>query len=240
MVIIRDEKKIARLRQVGMWANFVGLGVLIAGLILPLIIQNDQILIFQVLAIPVGWLLSQVGIYYTHRFVRDPRPDEVLDESLRKVARNGRLYHYVLPAPHVLLTPAGIIILVAKYQVGNVSYANGRWQQRGVSAVRRLFSQEGLGNPTAEAQRDIQKLVKFLKKHAPQVEEVSIGAMIVFTTKNGGELDVKDAPLPTMHAAKLKGVFKQTTQGAPLPAADYQALQAAFDRAAGKLVAVPA
>lgn len=237
MTIIRDDKRIARLRTFGLWANFVGLGVLIVGLLLPILISDPRMLYVQLAAIPLGWLLSQVGIYLTHRYLQDPRPDEVLDDALKKVAKDGRMYHYVLPASHVLLTPSGPIVFVAKYQVGNISYKDGKWRQTRISFIRKLFGQEGLGDPTREADRELQKLVNFIRKQAPEVEEVPVGVMIIFTKKAGSELDVTDSPIPAMHFTKLKGAFKQRTQGPPLPSADYAALRAAFDRAAGKLVA---
>ncbi len=236
MTIIRDDQRIARLRSAGMWANFIGLGVLIAGLMLPIIIDDERMIYVQLLAIPAGWLLSQVGIYLTHRYMQNPRPDEVLDEALKKVTRDSRLYHYVLPVPHVLLTRSGPIIFVAKYQTGNISYKDGRWRQTGINFVRRLFGQEGLGNPGREAERDLQKLANFIRKKAPGVDEVPVGVMIIFTKKAGSELDVADSPIPAMHYTKLKGTFKQKTQGPPLPETVYTALRTAFDGAAGKLV----
>lgn len=236
MIVLRDEHRIARLKQIGTYANFLGMGVLIAGLVLPFIFsENPNILLFQLLAIPGGWLLSQVGIYLTHRYFRDPRPDEVLDDALRKVAKEGRMYHYVLPAPHVLLTASGPIVFTLKYQVGNIRYADGKWKQSGMSLVRRLFGQEGLGNPERDAQRDLQKLVGFLEKEVPELEEIPVGVMLVFTSK-GVELDVVDSPIPAYHFTKLKGVFKRTTQGPPLPEESYDLLQAAFDEKAGDLV----
>lgn len=236
MVIIRDEQRIRRLKQIGTYFNFLGMGVLIAGLILPIIFsENERMLLFQLLAIPGGWLLSQVGIYLTHRYFRDPRPDEVLDQSLRSVAKDGRLYHFVLPAPHVLLTPSGPIVFTLKYQVGALSYSGGKWRQSGISLVRRLFGQEGLGNPERDAERDLQKLVRFLEKEVPGLPEVPVGVMLVFTSK-GVTLEAEDSPITALHATKLKGMFKRTTQGPPLPEESYELLRAAFDRAAGDLV----
>jgi len=235
MEIIRDERRIARLKRVGAYLNFLGMGVLIAGLVLPLIIKDTRIIVFQFLAIPGGWLLAQAGIYLTHRYFRDPRPDEVLDEALRKVARDGRMYHYVLPAPHVLLTPSGPIVFTLKYQVARVYYADGKWKQSGMSLVRRFFGQEGLGNPERDAQRDLQKLVGFLEKEVQELDEVPVGVMLVFTSK-GVDLDAGDSPIPAYHYTKLKGVFKRTTQGPPLPEESYRLLQAAFDEKAGDLV----
>lgn len=236
MVIIRDDKRIARLRRLSHTLRLVGLGVLLLGLILAFTGRTD-LFTLQFLALLVGWLLSQIAIYLDHRYVRTPRIDELLDEAVKKSNLKGRLYHYLLPAPHVLLTPAGPIILVAKYQGGSVSLENGKWKQRGLG-LRRFFGQESLGDPARDAQYQLGALVRFLKKRAPELEEVPIGVAIVFTHPQV-ELQVGDSPIPVVRVKKLKEFLRQTQNRAALPAAAQQQLQAAFDAAAGPL-AVPA
>lgn len=216
-------------------ANFVGLGALIIGFILAFANLESfaNLVLFQLIALGVGWILSQVGIYLTHRYLRDPRPDQVLDDAVKKVARDGRMYHFLLPAPHVLLTPEGIIVFNLKYQGGQISVEGDKWKQRGVG-MRKFFGQEGLGNPSREAETMVKALANFIRQHAPSVEEVPIGAMIVFTTKGVKNLDVKQSKIPAMHATKVKGFLRQQKRE-PLPAADYEAIRAAFDEKAAHL-----
>ncbi|HSG15901.1 MAG TPA: nuclease-related domain-containing protein, partial [Anaerolineae bacterium] len=164
-----------------------------------------------------------------------PRPDEVLDNAVKSVTRDGIMYHYVLPAPHVLLTPAGPIVFALKYQTGVISADGDKWSQKGLG-FRRFFGQEGLGNPTKDAESMVKSLAGYISKQAPEIEEVNIGAMIVFTSKNRDELDVKGSRIPAMHSSKVKGFLKQKGKGEPLPEAEFEALRAAFDEAAGDLV----
>lgn len=236
MVVFRDEARIARMGQIAKIANFVGLGALIVGFILAFtnLESFTNLVIYQLTALAVGWILSQVGIYLTHRYLREPRPDEVLDEVVKKVAGNGRMYHFILPAPHVLLTPEGIIVFNLKYQGGKISFEDNKWRQRGVG-MRKFFGQEGLGNPSREAQLMVESLASFIRKNAPDVEEVPIGAMIVFTTKGVKDLDVKESDIPAMHATKVKGFLRQQKREL-LPEADYEALKEAFDAKAAHLV----
>jgi hypothetical protein len=236
MVILRDEQRIARLSTIGKWANLIGMGALIVGLVLMFTnVENfTQLMIYQLTALAVGWILSQVGIYLSHRYLRRPRPDEVLDEALKKVAKNGRFYHYLLPAPHVMLTPEGIIIFIAKYQGGNISVSGDKWRQTGVG-MRKFFGQEGLGDPTKEAEARIDLMVKYLRKHAPDVDEVPIAAMIVFTSNNIPNLDVKESRIPAMHSSKVKGFMRQNKRP-PMPQADYDIIRAAFDEKAAHLI----
>ena len=236
MVILRDEQRIARLGMIAKWANLIGMGALVAGLVMAFTLSENtsNLVLYQLLALTAGWLLSQVGIYLTHRYLRRPRPDEVLDEAVKKVARNGRFYHYLLPAPHVLLTPAGVIVFNAKYQGGNISVQDDKWKQSGVG-LRKFFGQEGLGNPTREAETMVKAVASYINKHAPEVEELPIGAMIVFTTKGIPNLDVAESRIPAMHATKVKGYLRQKKR-TPLPPATYDAIKAAFDQKAAHLL----
>lgn len=227
------------MKQIGQWASLLGMLLLIGGLLLAFtaLDGSGNIIFYQLLALMGGWMLSQVGIYLAHRYVRDPRPDQVLDQQVKKVARDGRFYHFLLPAPHVLLTPQGIIVFIAKFQSGNITVQNDKWKQTGVG-MRRFFGQEGLGNPAREAESAVAAVASYLRKNAPSIDEVRIAPVIVFTTKNAGELDLDGSSIPAVHYAKLRNVLRQQrTKGVkPMPVADYKAIKIAFDKKAAHLV----
>jgi hypothetical protein len=238
LVVVRDEQRIARLRSLAKWLSLIGFLFLVAGLVMILVVPDtERIIVYQLMALFAGWILSQIGTYLAHRYLRRPRPDEVLDEAVRKAARNARLYHYVLPAPHVLLTSHGVIVFAAKFQGGNISVTDGdKWKQTGVG-LRKYFGQEGLGNPTREAESMIQALAAYINKHAPGVEEVPMAGLIVFTAKELKQLDVAGSRIPAMHHTKVKGYLKQQWSGEQIAPADYEALRQAFDQAAPELTA---
>ena len=71
---------------------------------------------------------------------------------------------------------------------------------------------------------------------APDVEEVAIGALIVFTSKNIESLDVKGSEIPAMHFSKVKGFLRQKGVGNKLTPDVYNSLRTAFDEAAGDLI----
>jgi hypothetical protein len=235
MVILRDDQRIARLKRISQITSFVGMGVLLVGLFLVFLPNTANLFFYQLVALFAGWMLSQIGIYLGHRYLRDPRPDEVLDEVLRKVARDGRIYHYLLPAAHVLLIPTGIIVFITKYQTGNITVDGDKWKQTGMG-LRRFFGQERLGNPTREATLSVEAIASYLNKNAPSVEEVPIGALIVFTSKGNKDLDLKNASIPAMHYTKVKGYLRQQKGEAPMPDEVFAAVQAAFDKKAAHLL----
>lgn len=236
MIVYRDEERIENLKKRGARVSLVGFLFLAGGFVLLFMQEQLQnVILFQTLALVFGFVLTQYGLYLQHRYARSPRPDEVLDDAVKAVAKDGLMYHYVLPAPHVLLTPAGPIVFNLKYQTG-IIYADGdNWSQKGLG-FRRFFGQEGLGNPTKEAEKMIKALAGHISRNAPGVEEVPIGAIIVFTSKNRDELDVSNSRIPAMHYSKVKGFLRQEGRGEPLSKEDYDALRAAFDEAAGDLV----
>lgn len=237
LVVIRDEQRIARLKKLAQWLSLIGFLFLLAGLVMVLVVPDtERIVVYQLMALFAGWVLSQLGTYLAHRYMRKPRPDEVLDEAVRKVVHSGRIYHYVLPAPHVMLTPHGVIILVAKFQGGNISVSDGdKWKQTGVG-LRKYFGQEGLGNPTREAESMIEAMAAYINKHAPTVAEVPMAALIVFTAKEIKKLDVVHSRIPAMHFSKVKGYLKQQWSGKQVGATEYEVLRQAFDQAAPHLV----
>lgn len=271
MVIIRDEKRIQRLSRISKGVSLFGIVALIGGLVLALTTgaegdspvgqllggSPETIVRVQLGALGIGWICSQIGMYLAHRYVKTPRPDEVIDSALGRVARNGRLYHYVLPAPHVLLTASGIIILVAKYQTGQISveeqtikqsrmgigrfvgFGNSdedetpevkvdKWKQSGLG-MRRFFGQENLGNPSREAENQLRMMADFIRKNAPEVDEVPMATLIVFTHNEPKQLDLQNTRTPAMHHAKVKSYLRRKRKNQPMPSETYEALQKAFD-----------
>lgn len=235
MDIIRDDKKIARYRQIGVITMFVSIGILLVGLFVA---ANEA---WSLLALGAGWLLAQVSLYLSNRYVRTRNPDVALDEVLQKlvaekVVKRGRVYHYCLPVPHVFLTPEGLVLFVLKYQRG-VMYANGdTWRQRkaGLFNLNKYLAQESIGNPTREAETALQVMVNFLNKHFPDMEEVPLAILIAFTTVSNDQLDVQKSRLPAMHVSKVKGYLKQQwSKSKPMPKGQYEAIQAVFDKASG-------
>lgn len=235
MEIIRDDKKIARYRLIGIVTMFISIAILVSGLFLG----SNQV--WSLLALGVGWLVAQVSLYLSNRYVRKPRADEALDEVLsklvaEKVVKRGRVYHYCLPVPHVLLTPEGIVLFILKYQRGYMEANGDKWRQTkvGLLNLNKYLAQESIGNPTREAELALQVTVNFLNKNVPEVEELPLAVLIAFTTVPNTQLDVQRSRIPAMHVSKVKGYLRQQWEKSkPMPKNHYEAIQAAFDKAAG-------
>ncbi len=244
MVILRDENRIARMRRISQYTSLAGIATLIVGMVIAFT-NPERFFVYELLALMAGWLLSQVGIYLGHRYLRRPRPDEAIDKEVRRVAKNGRMYHYLLPSPHVLLTPQGIVIFIAKFQGGNITVSNDKWKQTGLGFLnfRKLFGGESIGNPTKEAQAMVGAVANYLRKNAPEIEEVPMAPIIVFTSDGTQNIQVENSSVPVVHYKKLRRFLRQQWQKGgppPLPKTDYEAIRAAFDQKAAHLLEVQA
>lgn len=237
MIVLRDEKRIARLGRLAQLTSLAGLAVLVVGLLFIFFSTDPIVFVYQLAALVVGYVLSQVGLFLAHRYLRRPRPDQAIDKAAGKFARrDGRLYHYLLPAPHVLLLPSGLVVLVAKYQSGRITAQGDTWTQKGLG-MRRYFGREGLGNPSREAAAQVAKMAAFVEEAAPEAADAPILPVIVFTVPNIDSLDVKESRIPAAHISKLSPALRgATAQLKPLPQAQYNALRAALDARAAHLL----
>ncbi len=76
MYIISNDRLIRRNNRLGLIATFTGLAVLGIGMYISF--TKPKLISVSMLALLLGFILSQVGIYYSNRWGRSPRPDEVL------------------------------------------------------------------------------------------------------------------------------------------------------------------
>jgi hypothetical protein len=166
--------------------------------------------------------------------MRKPRPDEVLDKALKSASVTGRLYHFAMPASHVLLTPNGVITFALKFQQGNISVDSDKWKQGGIG-IRRYFGQEGMGNPSRDARFMLSAVSDQIKKNAPDLAdtEIPMAVLIVFTHEDKKKLDLKKSNFPAVHHSQV-GQFLRQQKGDPLSPEVFAGLQAVFDAAAEK------
>jgi hypothetical protein len=136
------------------------------------------------LALLLGFVLSQVGIYYSNRYSRKPRPDELIDQALKGMDKKYALYHYLTPATHLLVGPSGLWVLLPYYQRGTITFSKGRWRQQGGGLLYqylKLFAQEGLGRPDMDVANQTNALKSYLQKRLPEESLPEIQAALVFT-----------------------------------------------------------
>jgi len=216
-------------KRFGKIASLVGLGILIAGLVVsfrtPMIWLAYGCLI-------VGFILSNIGIYLANRWVREPRADQTLTKVLKGFDNQYALYNYYLPAQHVLLTPTGVIVFVVKPQNGEIRCEGNRWRHKlTIGRVLRFLTEEGLGNPTQEARQETESLQRLIRKHVTE-GDVPVSAFIVFTSQDEKlRLEVVNPAIPVLRLRELKERMRKLSKGKPIPTEIQQKLTEAFDAA---------
>ena len=165
MNIVRNDKTIKRNSRIAQFTMLGGLVVLAAGMFISF--RYPEQFALSLGALMVGFLLSQVGIYFSNRWGRRPRPDELMDQALKGLDNKYTLYHYCTPVSHLLVGPSGVWILLPYYQRGKITYYNGRWRQKGGNAYLKIFAQESLGRPEMEMAGEMDSLKAYFKKILP-------------------------------------------------------------------------
>lgn len=166
---------------------------------------------YSLIALVLGFTLTQVGMYMGSRFGRSPRPDERLDAGLKGLQNEFVMYHYTTPASHLLVGPAGAWVVMPYQQGGNVEFKKNRWRVRGggfLQSYLRIFGQEGMGRPDIEIENEIKSLKRFLGKTMEDSEVPEINGLIVFTNENV-EVDAGNSPIPALKLKQLKEFMRQ-------------------------------
>ena len=216
MNIITNEKLIKRNARIGQIAMLAGLAVLIGGMFLSF--QSPDQFSLSIAALFVGFLLSQIGIYFSNRWGRQPRPDQILDLALKGLDNKYSLYHFSSPVSHLLVGPAGLWILMPKHQGGTITYADGKYRQKGGNLYLKIFAQEGLGKPELEIQSEEDSLRKYFTEQLPENDVPEILSALVFTnakvTVDVSEED--EPPAATLPVTKLKSHIRKEAKSKPL------------------------
>lgn len=231
MKIIKNEKLIKRNSKIGNWISISALVVLGGGMYFSITnSQNVQLVVYSFAAFIVGFILTQIGMYMGNRWGRSPRPDEQLDAGLKGLPGEFSIYHFVAPAPHLLVGPAGVWVLIPYRQRGMVIYEKNRWRVRQggfLQSYMSIFGQEGIGRPDLEADGEIIALRKFFAKSLDENEIPNVQAALIFM-HDAVDLQVEDAPLPAMKIKQLKDFMRQKAKERPITQMQLAAVKAAL------------
>jgi len=221
MNIQRNDRLIKRNSLIGRYAMFAGLAVLLGGMFISFRYQEQFGISMS--ALILGFILSQVGIYYSNRYGRRPRPDELIDQALKGLDFKYTIYHFTGPVPHMLLGPSGIWALLPYYQRGTITFEKGRWRQRGGGAMYgylKIFAQESLGRPDMDVTNAVEEIQAFLKKKLgaevfPPESLPPVQAALIFTNERATIAIPEDAspPAATVMLKELKPLVRKVEKG---------------------------
>jgi hypothetical protein len=213
MKTVTNEKMIKRNAKIGQYTSTGALVVLGVGLFLTFKYPNE--FAYSLAALLIGFFMSQVGIHFTNKWGRNPRPDDIIDKSLKGLGREFTIYHYVTPVSHLLVGPAGIWTIIPYFQAGTVTYDKKRWRAKGggfLQSYMRMFGQENLGRPDLESEAEIDSAKRYLKRVLPEGTEIpQINAALLFANPKV-ELNLDEAPIPSMTPKDLKEFLKEKSK----------------------------
>jgi hypothetical protein len=218
MKIVTNTKLIKRNAAIGKYTSIGALVILGIGLYITFKMPDK--FAYSMVCLLAGFFLSQIGIYYGNRWGRSPRPDEIINKNMKGMGREYTVYHFVTPASHLLVGPAGIWTILPFYQGGTIIYDGKRWRTKGGGFARsylRLFGQENIGRPDLEAAAEIKAVSNHLTRllsEGTQIPEVRTA--LLFTDPNVA-LQVEKSPLPAMSPKDLKDFLKAQAKDNPLP-----------------------
>lgn len=219
MKIVTNSKLIKRNATIGKYSSIAALVILGLGLYITFKLPDK--FVYSMGCLMVGFLLSQFGIYFGNRWGRNPRPDQIINKCLKGLGREYTIYHYITPASHLFIGPAGVWAIISFHQGGKVIYNGKRWQVKGGGVARsylRIFGQENIGRPELEAESEVKAATNYFKRVMPEESrQLIINAALLFTDPKV-ELALENPPLPAMTPKELKEFIKNKANENPMPA----------------------
>lgn len=234
MNIVINEKTIQRNKRIGSIATIGSILLFGAGIWFTTAVK-DPLIINQYIwvvygSLIIGFIGSQIGISLGNRFGRSPRMDERISAALKGLTKDYTLYHYVSPASHLLVGPAGIWALQSYHQRGTIVYEKNRYQQKGgglLLGYLKIFAQEGLNRPELDVESDFAALKKQLKKEFGE-DLPPLNAALIFLDPRA-EIQAEGAPYPALKPDGLKDLLRKAAKNNPLPAATIQRVNQVFN-----------
>ncbi len=159
--------------------------------------QTSQISCF---ILPMLMLLTLISVRMANTWIREPRPEDVLEQSLKGLGQKYTIFHYLLPAPHVLVGPEGVYTLTTVWQEGQYAVKGKKWSGDGgiMRKVLGYMRQDLLGNPFADATLEAQQVQRLLDKIVPG-SGVEVQPLVVFISPKV-EVEIEDPMLPVLFA----------------------------------------
>jgi hypothetical protein len=228
MRIIVNENLIKKRAQTTQRAVILGVGLLGVAAVLSF---NVRYLLPAYAMILPGMALSSWAMRSSDKWLRDPRTDQVLAKALKGLTQGYRLYSHILPAEHLLFSPAGLFILNVKHQDGKVSCRGERWHRPfNLGRVVRWLAEVPLGNPSRQVQAEVQRMQQFVSQHLPDTD-VPMQPLVVFDSPKA-ELEIVEPTVPVLSLPDLKAYLRDAEKDKALPRQTQEALLHLFDQQA--------
>ena len=208
MQLVANQQLVKNRVRLGLGFHITALVVFGLGLVLSTQIDATRELPWESwVAILLGLVLYSLGQTQLRRWGPRNRQEEQLGQAIRSLDDRYKLYAFLsssLP-DYILVSPAGVQVLVIRQETGQVSCVRDRWSKSSGARVLGLFG-PSLGNPSADGARQLQKVRDVLAQH--DIQDVSMSSLVVFTNPKV-QLRVEGCSSTVTRIKELKDVLRR-------------------------------
>lgn len=200
MRIVTNQNKIRRNRRIAQYAFFATLALLILGLFITNAAPaNPLLLLAPLIVLPVAIAATFYSVRMANLWLREPRPETVLEESLKGMSARAVLYNYVLPARHVLITPQGVFTFTFRPQEGDFIIDGTRWTKKtnAFGKFMTLFRQDSIGRPDLEAAREAASVQEAIDQAFPD-SNITVEPVVIFSSP-AVSVEIVNSDLPVIY-----------------------------------------
>ena len=218
-----NDRLVSRNRRLSRGMMFGGLGLSILAVIITF--TQPALIVVAFALILSGGIISQIGTAIHNRFGRSPRVDEVIDFSLKGLDDRHAVFHYLMGTNHALFTPNGVFAVIPMLEKGSIEYRGVGWKHQ---PEKGRFSfgkprERTLRNIEKEAQRESQRLERYIRKNIPRYKDIEVEPLALFLA-NDTYIKAEGAPFLAVHRKKIKDALRKTTGRKPFAQDDIQVL----------------
>lgn len=237
MQVVANQQLVKNRVRLGLGFHIAALAVFALGLVLSTQIDATRQLPWESWgAILCGLLLYSLGQTQLRRWGPRNRQEEQIGQAIRTLDDRYKLYAFLsssLP-DYVLVSPAGVHVLIVRSEDGQVACVRDQWKKGSGSSsgpLARIMGVFGptLGNPSADAARQLAKLRPLLAEHG--LQDTPASSLIVFTNPKV-QLRVEGCSATVTRVKELKDVLRRLSgkgQSVALTSARIRDVQRVFD-----------
>jgi hypothetical protein len=231
MQLVANQQLVKNRVRLGLGFHITALVVFGIGLVLSTQIDSTRELPWESwVAILAGLVLYSLGQTQLRRWGPRNRQEEQLGQAIRGLDDRYKLYAFLSSAlpDYILVSPAGVHVLIIKQEAGQVACIRDKWTKSG-SRLTSLFG-PGLGNPSAEADRQLQKLRALLADSG--LQDVPTSSLVVFSNPKA-QLRIEGCRATVTRIKELKDVLRRMAgkgTNVALTSARVRQVQQVFDQ----------
>lgn len=194
--------------------QFAGILLIAVSFVMSLFFAANVLLVY--LAYPfllVGFPVWMIGRRQLRRLGGAPAVEQTITEELKGFSDKYSLHHNPTvegkQVDHLMITPAGVIVMEDNPAVGYVSCTGGpkgdRWSTRTNMLDRLMGSKPSIGNPTVDTDAAVAAVKSFMQKNGKP--NVPVRGLTVFLANP--DIEIEESTYPAVPLNELKMAVRE-------------------------------